>query len=114
MSRDLEVPVEHAQRLHGTRDFGLVDKKGRRIGAKWITQLVDIVAPEEGQRPHWTGLKPGRYVRIELQATRAEKAYGPIQSPHFAPSERAAEALIENKLRAMARRYERACANGSV
>ena len=96
-----------------TRDFGLLDKRGRRIGAAVWTCSVDFIPRPEGTT--WTSrVDVGRVIEVRIQAQRGGRDYGPYQGIEYFATEAEATKHIEAKLKAMAKRYERGCANGSV
>lgn len=73
------------------RNFGILDSKGREIGA-WITIFEIDFEPAIESHQGYYQVAPGHYFASRTQTTRDGVVYGPSQPMHFSSTveERAA------------------------
>lgn len=85
------------------RDFGVLDRKGRSIGATvWLRE----VGMAEGKSAHgsYYNMAPGHYFVMTVQATRAGVAYGACQQRQYFKTEAERDAAVEKYFREAAKR----------
>lgn len=79
------------------RDFGALDKFGRRIGAIIRRSTVTFTAVPEGQNYGYR-MAPGKYFAFRPSATRNEAEYGAGQPTQYFDTEAKREAAIAKYL----------------
>lgn len=88
------------------RDFGAVDKFGRRIGATIRTSVVTFTPVPEGQNYGYRMI-PGTYFSFRPSATRNEAEYGASQSTQYFDTEAKREAAIAKYLTGAQKRAQK-------
>jgi hypothetical protein len=96
----------HEQELTGRDSFGLVDAKGRAIGAVW--RIVPVTfEPIETEAFGWYGHAPGHYYAAHVQPTRDGKPFGATQPDRMCSALEAARSKVEALIEASRKRYAR-------
>ncbi len=71
----LTKEIQTTEAITSTHDFGVVDNKGRTVGATVASYECDFVPVPEGQT-YGNRRAPGHYFVMAVQATRAGKRFG--------------------------------------
>ena len=81
-----------------SHDFGVVDSKGRAIGAR-ITLKVQVLEAAPADANSYYPREPGTYYVASVQATRAGVGYGASFNGKVCTSEAERIAYVENYLK---------------
>lgn len=95
--------------------LGLVDKRGREIGANVSRMEMEFVAVSEGENgDNESGLRPGRLPGVRIQPSRDGQNFGASQEHNFFNSIEERDAYIAKRLKAMHASYSKKIAKGRV
>lgn len=87
--------------------FGVVDNKGRRVGALVMAGKSRFDAQPESAISGWN-IAPGEYFWIQVQATRNGISFGPAQPRRFFATSAERTAAVNQYMRAALARAEKA------
>ena len=86
--------------------FGILDNKGREIGASIIIAAVTVTDALEEDRCYYLNFDaPGDFIGVRITATRDGFQYGACQKTDYFKSSDEAQSAIEKRLEGMRKRY---------
>lgn len=88
-------------------DFGLVDSKGRKIGANIYTATLEYIPFVEGEHSRWAAISiaAGVYFTFRPQITKNGKEFGASQDRRYFNTEAECKQAIEAYLTSAKKRH---------
>jgi len=80
-------------------DFGVLDSRGRLIGAHIYFFEIDFIkVPEDWKHVYYVHMLPGHYLGARMQATRDGKSFGSSQNDSYFHTEEERNAAVAKYL----------------